>query len=72
MYAAGTVISTRGIEVDLQVAHRLQHSTDLQVFIVVDGGRGGGNIVVSEQPSVVEGFVDIAIVDESEGEVKAW
>ena len=67
--ATGTVISPRGIEVDLQVADRFEHRPYLQVVDTVDGGRCG-DVVFLDQPIILQSLVDVVVAYQSEGEVE--
>ena len=67
--ALRTVVGTRGVEIDLQIAYRFEHRLYLQVFVVVDGSRRG-HTVVHQQPVVVHRLVDITITHYTEGEVE--
>ena len=67
--ATGTVISPRGIEVDLQVADRFEHCPNLQVVDTVDGGRCG-DVVFLDQPIILQSLVDVVVAYQSEGEVE--
>ena len=71
LHTSRTVVCTRGIEVDLQVANRLEHCSYLQVVGAVDVGRCR-YAVGSQEPVVGEGLVDIAVADDAKGEVESW
>ena len=59
-----------GVEVNLQVGQRFQRGFDLNVFHAVGGGCIGEAVAVDE-PVVLLGAVDVAVADETEGEVQS-
>ena len=71
LHTLGTGIGTRGGEIDLQVADRLEYRLYLQILTGVDIGRGGYAIVL-QQPVATEGLIDIAIAHQSESKIQSW
>ena len=69
LYGLCFIIGTRGVDVDLQVALRFHGGTYLQV-LGSRARRGRRHGFVHQQPVVLLGLVDIAVVCESEGEVQ--
>ena len=61
---------TGGIQVDLEVLHRLESHAQLQILGLI--GRGGrGNAITHEQPVVLACLLDVGVADESESEIKS-
>ena len=67
--AAGTIVGPRGIEVNLQIADGFEHRPYLQVINAVDGGWRGDTFVL-DQPTILQGFVDVVVTNPSESEVE--
>ena len=71
LHAARRCLCAGGIEVDLQVAHRLKGHAHLQVLCLVGRGRGGDR-VAEQQPSAVTRLVHIRVACKAKGKVEAW
>ena len=71
LYTLGSGIGTRGIQVDLQVAQGLHDGPDLYIAAAVDGCRRR-DTVITQQPTILKGLVQIAVTNRSKGEIKTW
>ena len=68
LYALVAVVGAAHVEVYLEVGEGFEGHLDLHVFGLGDGGRGG-YAVAADEPSARLGFVEIGVVDETEGEI---
>ena len=70
LYALCLRLRAAGIEVDLQVACRLERHLELQVFGEVGGSRSG-HALAHEEPAVLTCLLHIVVAIEAEGEVES-
>ena len=69
--ATGMVIGMRGIEVDFQVADGFHDGTYLDIPAGGDAGWRH-HTFAPQEPVIVHRLVDIAVVDQTEGEIQSW
>ena len=69
LYALLRGHGTHGIQVNLQVLHRFQRHTNLEIFRFARSSRSSDRIV-EQQPVVLSCLLDVTIANETEGEIQ--
>ena len=69
LYALLRGHGTHGIQVNLQVLHRFQRHTNLEIFRFARSSRSSDGIV-EQQPVVLSCLLDVTIANETEGEIQ--